>query len=424
MQAILSNDTLRQYLAWIQKGGFAVLDQGLFAGTNFLVGVLLARWLEPVAYGAFSTAYSIFLFMGTLHAALWTEPMLVYGSGRFRKQYHHYQKVLLIYHWRFGLVSSTSFAILSIIFFTINQPELGQSFAGLGIASPFILYLWLVRRSAYVLLKPQYAALGGGLYLVLYLGLSFLLFQINLLNEISSLCTMAIAAAGASGIAQIQIKAEENKFQDNLLESDTVINLHLQYGKWALVASGLSWVPLNLYYIVIPFFNGLQASAMLKALMNLIMPILQFNAALAGLFVPVFTRSLNNGKTWGYFRKGLLMLTAFSITYWIIIIAFGNNLFSWLYGGKFPAESYYFILIGSLPVISSWVNTFGALLKSLEKPNIVALSYALAAIVSVIAIIIIVYIGFAGALIGMIASLFGSAGIMAYFINSAQTEKT
>jgi hypothetical protein len=34
------------------KGGLAVLDQGLISGSNFLVGILLARWLAPAEYGA------------------------------------------------------------------------------------------------------------------------------------------------------------------------------------------------------------------------------------------------------------------------------------------------------------------------------------------------------------------------------------
>ncbi len=36
-------------------------DQSLFAGSNFIVSILLGRWLIPTHYGAFSTAYSVFL---------------------------------------------------------------------------------------------------------------------------------------------------------------------------------------------------------------------------------------------------------------------------------------------------------------------------------------------------------------------------
>src|SRR6516165_10015716 len=34
-------------VSWTMKGGLAVLDQGLVTGSNFVVNILLARWLPP-----------------------------------------------------------------------------------------------------------------------------------------------------------------------------------------------------------------------------------------------------------------------------------------------------------------------------------------------------------------------------------------
>src|SRR6202030_792544 len=36
---------------WINKGGLALLDQGLISGSNFILSMLLARWLTPESYG-------------------------------------------------------------------------------------------------------------------------------------------------------------------------------------------------------------------------------------------------------------------------------------------------------------------------------------------------------------------------------------
>ena len=63
---MFSEFTLKRVLKWLHKGGFAVLDQGLFAGSNFLASILLARWLPAAEYGAFVVAYSIFLENGHL----------------------------------------------------------------------------------------------------------------------------------------------------------------------------------------------------------------------------------------------------------------------------------------------------------------------------------------------------------------------
>src|SRR5437667_12256097 len=72
------------------KGGFAFLDQGLFAASNFFVNVLMARWLPPSQYGVFSVAFSLFLVLGTFHTAFLIEPMMVFGSSKYRVSFPDY----------------------------------------------------------------------------------------------------------------------------------------------------------------------------------------------------------------------------------------------------------------------------------------------------------------------------------------------
>src|SRR3954451_1960960 len=59
---------------WASKGGLAILDQGLISGSNFLIGILLARWLIPAEYGAFSLAFSVFLLLSYVYQSLLSEP--------------------------------------------------------------------------------------------------------------------------------------------------------------------------------------------------------------------------------------------------------------------------------------------------------------------------------------------------------------
>ena len=51
-----------QHRTWLQKGLYAVLDQGLISGSNFLLTILLARWLAPEQYGAYALSFAIFVF--------------------------------------------------------------------------------------------------------------------------------------------------------------------------------------------------------------------------------------------------------------------------------------------------------------------------------------------------------------------------
>jgi len=89
----------RQIRSWTTKGSLAIADQGLFAGSNFLLNVLLARWLAPADYGAFALAYSVFWLFGVFHTAILTEPMLVFGPGKYRERFPEYLGILLRGHF-------------------------------------------------------------------------------------------------------------------------------------------------------------------------------------------------------------------------------------------------------------------------------------------------------------------------------------
>ena len=45
-----------------------------YFGCNFLIGVLLGRWLLPEQYGAYALAFAVFLLLSYLHQALLCEP--------------------------------------------------------------------------------------------------------------------------------------------------------------------------------------------------------------------------------------------------------------------------------------------------------------------------------------------------------------
>src|SRR5438045_8021636 len=86
----------------VGNGFWAIADQGLFAGSNFILNIVLARWLSPDEYGAFGVAFSIFLLVGTLHSSLLTEPMTVFAPGKFRERIEKYVGICLYGHVAFA----------------------------------------------------------------------------------------------------------------------------------------------------------------------------------------------------------------------------------------------------------------------------------------------------------------------------------
>ena len=72
-------------IRWVGKGGLAVLDQGLISGSNFVISILLARWLIPEQYGAYAVALGINVLLFTVYQSLLLEPMSVFGGSSYRE---------------------------------------------------------------------------------------------------------------------------------------------------------------------------------------------------------------------------------------------------------------------------------------------------------------------------------------------------
>ena len=73
-----------KFARWITKGGLAIVDQGLISGSNFLIGILLARWLMPEQYGAFALAFSVFLLLSYVYQSFLAEPQAVFSGSAYR----------------------------------------------------------------------------------------------------------------------------------------------------------------------------------------------------------------------------------------------------------------------------------------------------------------------------------------------------
>ena len=56
-------DSINGFTYWTTRGFWAIVDQALFAVSNLIINVLLARWLSPREYGAFVTAYVVLLLV-------------------------------------------------------------------------------------------------------------------------------------------------------------------------------------------------------------------------------------------------------------------------------------------------------------------------------------------------------------------------
>jgi O-antigen/teichoic acid export membrane protein len=392
---------------------WAITDQALFAGSNFVLNVMLARWLTPSGYGAFSVAFSLFLLLGTAHSALLTEPMTVLGPGKFGGRLPHYLRVLVRDNFRFGLLSSLPLLALGLGFGLFGSPDFALLFVTLALVSPLVLFSWLVRRACYVRLVPSLAALSGVVYTVLMLGGLWGLYRGHRLSTSSALAVMG-ASSLIAGCATLRPLGVSRTAAPRELR-DEALHAHWNYGRWAMATHAIGWLPRNIYYLLLPAWGGLAESAALKALMNLMLPATHANSAMAILLIPMLVRArdaeasgqtVDNRDTFRRLTYGALALFVLGVAaYWLILTVFHRPLIHWLYGGRYEESGRLLWVLGLSLLAGAAVDVFGAALRALERPDRVFWSnLASTALALSVGLTLLATLGVMGAAIGLFLS--------------------
>jgi len=373
----------RRILSWTTKGSLAVADQGLFAGSNFLLNVLLARWLAPADYGAFALAYSVFLLFGVFHTAILTEPMLVFGPGKYRERFPEYLGILLRGHFALMLPGAALLAATAFLLGWLYSPAVGRAFLALAIAGPFILLLWLLRRAFYVRLNPGWSAVGGGVYLAILLASILALRSAGRLTPATGFLAMAAASLITCLIlfALLRPKLATESSTIRAVAAD-----HWRYGKWAAATAGPVWFSSNIYFLVLPAWFGLEAAGALKALINLAMPALHTMSALGVLLLPILVRARDRGGPRAMSRTMKLSLALFlsgSACYLALLWGLRLQIFEFLYAGKYAEYACWPVLLVALvPLTGSLSAVFGSALRALQRADLVFWSWNVACAVA------------------------------------------
>ncbi len=359
---------------WGPRALLSLADQGLFSLTTFVVNVLLARWLAPEAYGAFALAFAVFLFLGALHTALLTEPMLVLGAGRFREHFRSYLGFLLSGHLLVSLLGAALLTLAAWLLAQAGNALLTNALYGVAIASPFILLPWLLRRAFYVEARPTWAAVGSGLYLALsVLGLLWLR-AANQLSPFSAYLVLGLAALLISLLLLAALKPQRNSKS----KMAAMRAPQWDYARWAAVSAVLIWVPLNIFYLAIPYASELSAAGVLRALSNTLTPLTQSVQALVVLLLPqLATLYQERGRATLHrrLRQFSLAFLAASGLYWLLLAFFRTTIIEWLYAGQYAEYAALLPLAGLVPVVMGASSLLGSGLRAMEMPERVVRAY-------------------------------------------------
>jgi O-antigen/teichoic acid export membrane protein len=413
-------------VTWFAKGGLATVDQGLFAGAHFALNILLARWLAPAEYGAFAVAYSVFFLMSTIHGALFCEPMLIFGSGRYFQQRRNYLGIVLRGHWALTVPAGIAVFLVAAALRGLLSPIVDRALMTAGLALPLLLLMWITRRAFYIDLRPGLAAAGSGVYFACLLGVVWWLHAASTLTPATALAAMGAAGLLGGGLQVVWLLQQRSQAADGL-STLGVAGKHWAYGRWALGSALAAWVPLNVYYLVLPAWFGLQEAGALKALVNLANPMGHSLVALGMLVPPVLARHRDRGglqlvrKT---VRRATAMFLMLAGVYFVVVWVFRVQIIHLLYGGKYLQYSNLpVLLIALVPVATAFTVPFGSALRAWERPDLAFWGYLTAAGLALsLGIYLAATWGVVGALSGYLASYGAVAIVFSFFYRRIGSE--
>jgi len=394
---------------------WAILDQGLFAGANFVTNILLARWLTASQYGAFVLSFSSFLIIGIIHTSLITEPMLVLGSSLFRTSFKSYFKTLCLLHWKLTCGLSLVLIVPALLTRLTNSFELSWAFWGLIPSAPLILSLWLSRRAFYVIKSPKLSAFGGIAYLMCLLISMWLIHKTILLNP--SIAFIVMGLISYSIYLYFMRELQSISISDTTISQSNIILNHRKYGGWILSSALITWIPNNALYFFLSSWGNLENSAAFRALINLQMPVLNINTALGVILLPNLARIAQTHDIVKLGRVVKIAIVLFLLIAFFIVVGLAishRSLFTFFYAGKYSESEFLGPILGVFVLFSTISTVIGNALRSLQATRMIFNVAVVTAVVSLTAgILMIPHYGVKGAVMTMIISSFVEASVLA-----------
>lgn len=396
--------SMHKFIPWVHKGGLAIVDQGLISGSNFMVSIVLARWLLPDEYGAYAVAFGIYMLLALVYQSLILEPLGVFGSSTYRTNLRGYLRSL---SWIHVGLSVASCVALVISWYVAHRMGAGGAvtgaLAGIAFALPCLTLFALARRTFYVELSPAPAAASALIYLTVVLGGLYLVYKHALLSPFSAFLLLGAGALVTGIVLMLRLRSELSGSGPAPAVRETW-SRHWRYGGWAFASVIAAWFPSYVYYPLLSSFKGMAQSGQLKALMNLTMPFEQTKGALFALFLPYAARVVGQqGKSGTRLLGGRLTLLSVvgAIIYWAIIIPLYKPIFSLLYSGRYTDVAYLLPLLALGQIFWSAVYGPSIALRAMESPASVFVAFASATAASlVVGVPATWYFGLKGAIWG------------------------
>ncbi len=399
---------------WGKRSVLSLLDQGLTAGSGFLLNVLLARWLSREAYGTFTVSFAAFLLLSGFHNVFFVEPMTVIGPSSYPGRLTEYFGEQLRTHiLLLGTLCGLGLLAGGLLAIVTSGGPLSAVIMAAASTIPLLLTFWLARRMCYVVQDPALAAQASALYFVLLFAGAFGLRKLSFLNPATAFLLMACFGGFASCLILWRLRVPLQfctGWKSPSLRQ--VLKENWTYGRWLILTTALSWISLQAQTFLAAAFLGLASAGALRAMQLPSLAMTQVTGAASLLLLPSMSQELCRGNVNRLRQKAILatvFITALGFLFVTGLFLFANPLERILFREKYSTSAWLIPVLGIVPVFMGFSSSLSLALRALGKSQFELFAYFFSAIAALVsAYVLMPKWGLAGAA----ASIVGSAGVL------------
>jgi O-antigen/teichoic acid export membrane protein len=405
----------RQYRNWLGQGAFAIVEQGGFSASSFIVSVLLARWTPAPVFGAFAVAFTIFLILAGIHNAFLLEPMSVLGPARYGDRPHRYLQSQLRIHLKVTLPMAAA-VLASSALIHLAQPgsPLAGAMLGMGLALPAILLIWTTRLAAYVVRRPPVALGQTLIYGTVTVAAMLVLKVTHHVSGQSAFCAVGLAALiGSLPMWLVLRRGAATEPPD----APSPGHDHWVFGRWVAVAGVIGNLGSQCQGFLVVVILDLGAAGQLRAVLLLALPMAQVLNAVTTVALPRLSRLHGEGRDKELVRRCFLLgwcMIPIAVCFVIGLAVLSHPLESLLYHGRYAKVAWLFPVAGLQVVFAAMAVGPTLALRATEQPRVYLIGGSIQAVVTVTATFVL---GLLFGLPGVVAStvVFYATGLAASY---------
>ena len=369
------------------RNTFALADQVLISGANFLTVVLPKRAMSPDEFGSFSLVYSVLLLANIVQSTLLTQPHNVLAANREGDEYRRYTTSTALAQLALAVAEALAMLAVAAAAYARHSP-----LAPMLLAMVPAIVGWqlqeFVRRVLYT--EGRFAAAfwndavsyGGQLLAVACLYGAEVGTGRNWLTGATALYALAATSAVAAAYGAWQVRRSLCRSFDW-----RVVRENWVFGRWLLGGEMLQWVSsLQMYMWLTADLLGVAAAGDLRLAQTLFGPMRIFTFYLGNVLPIRFARELGTGGSAAVhklFAKACGQVLPLLALYCLAVAAFPGPLLHLAAGRNFAGPrsvlSLYagYTFISYLPVLLASVLTAKRLTWPVFVGNIVGAVLAL-----------------------------------------------